>query len=111
VGVVETWVTKPVRHLDLLIRQVVELHGIVVATLDPLCDAHVVVELESIHVANPHDASRMVSPTLDRLTTLQLERRVDKLHGFYTLLSQAAIVEAGDRKGKRRVWQESLHDV
>jgi len=111
VGVVDARIAEPMRHLNLGVRQIVELHGIVVATLDPLCDAHVVVELESIHVANPHDASRMVSPALDRLTTLQLERRVDKLHGFDTLLTQAAIIEAGDRKGKRRIRQESLHDV
>jgi hypothetical protein len=69
-----------------------------------------VVELESIEAANPHDASRMVCPTLDRLTTLQLERRVDKLHGFDTLLTKTTVVEALGRLNERVVWQEGLHE-
>ena len=107
-AVVELGDAEPMRHLD-LVRQIVELHGVLVATQDPLSNAHVVVELESIEAADPHDASRMVCPTLDRLTTLQLERRIDKLHGFDTLLTKTTVVEALGGLNERVVWQEGLH--
>ena len=36
-----------------IIRKIIELHGVLVATVDPLLDTDVVVELESVHVADP----------------------------------------------------------
>ena len=87
----DTLVTDPGGHHNVL-RKVVKLHGVVVATGDPLLDAHVVVELEGIHVAVPHVASRVVCPTLDGQSASELVSAVYKLHRLNTLLAKATVV-------------------
>jgi len=85
-------VTDPGRHEN-VVRNIIELHGVLVATINPLLDADVVVELESFHVAIPHGASRMVHPTNLGIGVLKkLVGAVDQLHGLYTLLTKATIV-------------------
>ena len=86
-----TLVTDPRWHHNVL-REVVKLHGVVVATRNPLLDAHVVVELEGIHVAVPHVASRVICPTLDGQAASKLVSAVYKLHSFDALLAKATVV-------------------
>ena len=87
----DTLVTDPRGHHNVL-RKVVKLHGVVVATGDPLLDAHVVVELEGIHVAIPHVAGRVVCPTFDGKAASKLVSAVYKLHRFDALLAKATVV-------------------
>ncbi len=87
----DTLVTDPRGHHNVL-RKVVKLHGVVVATGDPLLDAHVVVELEGIHVAIPHVAGRVVCPTLDGKAASELVSAVYKLHCLDTLLAKATVI-------------------
>jgi len=84
-------VTDPRGHHNVL-GQVVKLHGVVVATGDPLLDAHVVVELERIHVAVPHIAGGVIRPTLDEQAASKLVSAVYKLHRFDALLTKATVV-------------------
>ncbi len=86
-----TLVTDPRWHYNAL-WEVVKLHGVVVATRNPLLDAHVVVELERIHVAVPHVAGRVVCPTLDGQAASELVSAVYKLHRLNTLLAKATVV-------------------
>ena len=46
-----------------IVRKIIELHGVLVATVDPFLDTDVVVELESVHVADPHGTGRVIHPT------------------------------------------------
>ena len=87
----DTLVTDPRRHHNVL-REFVKLHGVVVATRNPILDAHVVVELEGIHVAVPHVAGRVVCPTLDGQAASELVSAVYKLHRLDTLLAKATVV-------------------
>lgn len=87
----DTLVTDPGRHHNIL-WEVVELHGVVVTTGDPLLDTHVVVELEGIHVAVPHVTSRVICPTLDGKTASELVSGVYKLHCLDALLAKATVV-------------------
>jgi len=86
-----TLVTNPRWHHNVL-REVVKLHGVVVATRNPLLDAHVVVELEGIHVSVPHVTSRVICPTLDGKTASELVSGVYKLHCLDALLAKATVV-------------------
>ena len=80
-------VAKPVRQHDGA-RSLVELHGVLEATIDPLLHHDVVVVLEGIHIASPHGACRMVSPTHLGVRVLQqLVSAVYKLHSLDTLLT------------------------
>ena len=93
---VDSIVANPVGHLN-IIRKIIVLHGVVVATLNPLLNADIVVELESGQVTTPHSASRVISPAnLGIGVGSKLVGAVDQLHGFNTLLAKAAIVEGFD---------------
>jgi len=78
---------NPMRELDGL-RKLVQLHGILKPTANPLLNREVVVQLESVKVAPPHGTSRMVSPSdLGVGIGCELQRAVNKLHGFKPLLA------------------------
>jgi hypothetical protein len=80
-----------------IVRKIIKLHGVLVATVNPLLDTDIVVELESGKVAIPHGASRMVHPTdLGIWVLKKLVGAVDQLHSLYTLLAKAAVVESFD---------------
>ena len=87
----DTLVTDPRGHHNVL-REVIKLHGVVVATGNPLLDAHIVVELERIHVAVPHVACRVICPTLGGQAASELVSAVYKLHRLDTLLTKATVV-------------------
>lgn len=102
-------VTDPGRHEN-VVRNIIELHGVVVATVDPLLDADVVVELESVHVTDPHGAGRVIHPTDSGIgVSSQLVGAVDQLHGLYTLLTKTAVVEGFDGCDEIRIGKEGLH--
>ncbi len=86
-----TLVTDPRGHHNVL-WEVVKLHGVVVTTRNPLLNAHVVVELEGIHVAVPHVACGVIRPTLDGQAASELVSAVYKLHCLDTLLAKATVV-------------------
>jgi len=101
--------TNPVRKLDGL-RKLVQLHRVLKPTADPLLNGDVVVHLESVEVATPHGASRVVGPSdLGVGVGCELQRAVDKLHGFKPLLAQTLVVQHLKRLVERRVGQEGLH--
>ena len=93
-----------------IVRKIIEFHGVLVATVDPLLDANVVVELESVHVTNPHGAGRVIHPTdLGTGVSSQLVGAVDQLHSLYTLLAKTAVVESFDGCDEIRIGEERLH--
>lgn len=84
---------NPMRERDGL-RKLVQLHRILEPTNDPLLDSEVVVHLESVKVATPHGTSRVVSPSdLGVGIGCELQRAVNKLHGFKPLLAQTLVVQ------------------
>lgn len=85
-GPMELYVTDPRRQIN-AVRDIVELHRILVATALPLDDGKVVVQLETVEITIPHGTGWMVSPALYRLSTFKLESGIDELHGFDSLLS------------------------
>ncbi len=89
-------VANPVRHLN-IIRKIIELHSVVVATINPLLNADIVIELKSGQVTTPHSASRVVSPT-DPGTGVgsKLVSAVNQLHGFNTLFAKTAVIKSFD---------------
>lgn len=101
-------VTNPRGHHNVL-GEIVKLHGVVVATGDPLLDAHVMVELEGIHVAVPHVASRVICPTFDGQAASELVSAVYKLHRLNTLLAKATVVQSLNGLVKICVGKECLH--
>lgn len=105
---VETLVTDPRRHHNVL-RKVVKLHGVVVASGDPFLNAHVVVELEGIHVAIPHVAGRVVCPALDGQAASELVSAVYKLHRLDPLLAKASVVQSLNGLVKICVGEKGLH--
>ena len=108
---VDSIVANPVGHLN-IIRKIIVLHGVVVATLNPLLDADIVVKLEGGQVTTPHGASRVVSPTnLGTGVGSKLVSAVDQLHGFNTLLAKTAIIESFNRCDEVGVRQKCLHDL
>ena len=93
-----------------IVRKIIELHGVLVTTVDPLLDTDVVVELESIHVTDPHGAGRVIHPTdLGTGVSSQLVGAVNQLHSFYTLLAKTAVVESFDGCDEIRIGEERLH--
>lgn len=71
-----------------LIWQHIKLHVVLVASAHPFLDGKVVIQLEGIKVSRPHGASRVIGPTYRGIGVLgELERAVDELHGFNTLLA------------------------
>jgi len=105
----ELIVPKPVRQHDGA-RKLVELHGVLETTADPFLYHDVVVVLQSVHVAIPHGASRMVSPTdLGSGVLHELVSAVYKLHSLDTLLTKATIVQRPCGLVKTIVRKESLH--
>jgi len=108
VATVETLVTNPWGHHNAL-REVVKLHGVVVATGDPLLDAHVVVELKGIHVAIPHVAGRVICPTLDGHAASELVSAVYKLHCLDPLLAKATVVQSLNGLVEICVGEKGLH--
>jgi hypothetical protein len=102
-------VTDPGRHEN-VVRNIIELHGVLVATVNPLLDTDIVVELESRKVAIPHGASRMVHPTDLGIGVLKkLVGAVNQLHSLYTLLTKTAVVEGFDGCDEIRIGKEGLH--
>lgn len=102
-------VTDPRRESN-VVRKIIELHGIVVATVDPLLNTDVVVELESVHVTDPHGAGGVIHPTDPGIgISSQLVGAVDQLHGLYTLLTKTAVVEGFDGCDEIRIGKEGLH--
>ena len=85
-GPMELYVTDPRRQIN-AVRDIVELHRILVSTALPLDDGKIVVQLETVKVTIPHGTGWMVSPALYRLSTFELESGIDELHGFDSLLS------------------------
>ena len=84
---------KPMRKRDGL-RKLIQLHRVLEPTADPLLDGDVMVQLESVEVATPHGTSRVVSPSdLDVGIGCELQRAVNKLHGFKPLLAQTLVVQ------------------
>ena len=108
VAAVNTLVTNPRGHHNIL-REVVKLHGVVVATGDPLLDAHVMVELEGIHIAVPHVAGGVIRPTLDGHAASELVSAVYKLHRLNTLLAKATVVQSLNGPVKICVGKKGLH--
>lgn len=87
-----TFVANPWGHHNRA-RKLIKLHGVFEASADPFLNDDVVVVLKGIHVACPHGASRMVSPTDLGVGILkQLVSAVYKLHSLDTLLAKATIV-------------------
>ena len=104
-------VANPVGHLN-IIRKIIELHSVVVATLNPLLNADIVVELESGQITTPHGASRVISPTnLGTGVGSKLVSAVDQLHGFNTLLTETAVIESFDGCDEVGIRQECLHGL
>lgn len=100
---------KPMRKSNNL-GDLVGLHGVLEPTNNPLLDSEVVVHLESVEVAAPHGASRVVGPSdLGVGVGGELQRAVYKLHGFKPLLAQTLVVQHLKRLVERRVGQEGLH--
>lgn len=88
----ELIVAKPVGQHDGA-RKLVKLHGVLEAPADPFLYYDVVVVLQSVHVARPHGASRMVSPAdLGSGILHELVSAVYKLHSLNTLLAKATVV-------------------
>lgn len=83
----ELFVANPVGEGN-LIWQHIKLHVVLVASAHPFLDGKVVIQLEGIKVSRPHGAGRVIRPTHRRIGVLgELERAVDELHGFNTLLA------------------------
>jgi len=105
----ELIVSKPVRQHDGA-RKLVELHGVLEATADPLLYYDVVVVLQSVYVARPHGASRMVGPTdLGSGILHELVSAVYKLHSLDTLLAKATVVQRPCGLVETIVREKSLH--
>jgi len=108
VAAMNTLVTDPRGHHNVL-REVVKLHGVVVAPGDPFLNAYVVVELEGIHVAIPHVAGRVICPTLDGHAASELVSAVYKLHCLDPLLAKATVVQSLNGLVEICVGEECLH--
>ena len=105
----ELVIAKPVRQHNGA-RKLVELHGVLEATADPFLYHDVVVVLQSIQVARPHGASRVVSPTyLGSGILHELVSAVYKLHSLDTLLAKATVVQRLCGLVETIVREKSLH--
>ena len=93
---VDSIVANPVGHLN-IIRKIIVLHSVVVAPIDPLLNADIMIKLEGWQVTAPHSASRVIRPTnLGTGVGSKLVGAVNQLHGFNTLLAKTAVIESFD---------------
>ncbi len=99
---VDSIVANPVGHLN-IIRKIIILHGVVVATLDPLLNADIVVEFEGRQITTPHGTCRVISPTnLSTGVSSEFISAVNQLHGLHTLFTKATVIKSFD--GRYEVW-------
>ena len=80
------------------------LHGVLVATSDPLVDTSVAVHRQEALVTAPHLDSRMMTPS-----SAQTGKGAPYLVRLHTLLAEPAVVQYPDRLIKVGKWGKGHH--